>query len=381
MILSVSSSEIMLKGRNRPSFERLLERNLRAALAPLGDFKVSREPGRFLVNVPEGADAEAAGGAVARTFGVDVVTLCHESGLAIKDIESVVLAHSADISGRQFRVEARRADKRYPLTSQQVNEAIGSALVQMGGRVNLTRPERTVYIDILSGRALVSCERMRGPGGLPVGSSGKVLSLLSGGIDSPVASWMMMKRGCSVDFLHLHSSPRKEDVLASKILGLARAVRAYAPARATIFLAPYTEFYKATAAMEPSCELVLFRRFLMRLGAAIAGRHGHKGLVTGDSIGQVASQTLDNIFATDEAATIPVFRPLVAFNKQEIVDLAEKIGTYKLSIEPYKDCCSLVANKHPSTSVPLEKAKRLEEEMGMEKVVERTLAETHSEEV
>lgn len=381
MLLSVSSSEIILKGRNRARFERLLARNLRAALAPLGDFRVAVDWGRFIVAADGGFDSEAAASAAARTFGVDTVSVCYDSPLDIKEIERTVLSHSSGLPGHSIRVETKRADKGYPLSSQRVNEIIGRALVELGCTVDLDNPERTIFIDILRDKALVSCGRIRGPGGLPVGSGGKVLSLLSGGIDSPVASWMMMKRGCSVDFLHMHTSPRKEDVLASKIIELARRVRSYAPASATLFLAPYTEFYKATASVEPSCELVVFRRFLLRLAGAIAAKHGHKGIVTGDSLGQVASQTLDNMLATDEAAGLPVFRPLVAFNKQEIVDLAEKIGTYKASILPYKDCCSLVANRHPSTSVPLEKVKRIEGEIDIQKIVEKTLAETESVEI
>jgi len=380
MILSISSSEITLKGGNRAAFERILARNVRAALAPFGTFRVVMGNSRLIATSESDFDAGAAAKAAARTFGVDVVSLCHESPLEINEIERTALAH-AEVSGRTFRVEAKRADKRFPLTSQQVNEIVGKALVDKGGKVNLSNPELTVFIDILSERAFISCERIRGPGGLPVGSSGKVLSLLSGGIDSPVASWMMMKRGCSVDFLHMHTVPDAETARNSKVMELAKIVRGYAPTHATIFMAPYTEFYKATTSVQPAYELVVFRRFLLRLGAEIAKKHGHKALVTGDSVGQVASQTLDNLFATNEAVQIPVFRPLVAFNKQEIVDLATKVGTYKLSLEPYKDCCSLVATKHPSTCVPLEKAKKIEDEINIGKIIEKTLAETKSFEV
>lgn len=381
MILSISSSEITLKGGNRASFERILARNVRAALAPFGMFRVEMGNGRLLASSEGEFDASAAAAAAARVFGVDTVSICREAGPDINEIEKAVLSDSGSLAGRSIRVEAKRADKRFPLTSQRVNEIVGKALVEKGCTVDLTNPERTIFIDILSDRALVSSEKLRGPGGLPVGTGGKVLSLLSGGIDSPVASWMMMKRGCSVDFLHMHTSPDAESARGSKIMALAKAVRSYAPTHATIFMAPYTEFYKATTSVQPAFELVVFRRFLLRLGEEIAKSHGHKALVTGDSVGQVASQTLDNLFATNEAVRIPVFRPLVAFNKQEIVDLASKVGTYRLSLEPYKDCCSLVATKHPSTSVPLEKAKQIEEEINIGKIVEKTLAETKSYEV
>jgi thiamine biosynthesis protein ThiI len=270
-------------------------------------------------------------------------------------------------------VETKRSDKTFPLKSQQINEKVGAALVKAGCTVDLENPERTIFIDVLESEALISFEKIKGPGGLPVGSSGRMISLLSGGIDSPVSSWLMMKRGCEVDFLHLHQFPDNKDVGKSKMVRILRTLREYSPKKLRMFAVPYTEFYKKTLSMEPRNELVVFRRFIIHLANRLAKEHGYHGIITGDSIGQVASQTAENLLATDEASQLPVYRPLIGFNKQEIVDLAMKIGTYEASIEPYKDCCSLVAHKSPCTRVPLCIAKRMEDEIRIDEVVERSL--------
>jgi thiamine biosynthesis protein ThiI len=369
-MLNIHFSEIILKGRNRGSFERLLLQNISSSMAHLGKFDIVKKEGRILISAE---DEGAARLALMKTFGIDSVSLSVQAKPDMDDIESVVLSHSKHLAGKKIKVETKRAYKKFPFTSPHVNVVVGKALVDAGCTVDLESPDETIFVEILSDRALVSFERHKGLGGLPVGASGKVLSLLSGGIDSPVSSWLMMKRGCTVDFLHMHSFAANKDIHDSKIAEIIKSIRQYSPARMRLFVAPYSEFYKKSISLDPKSELVVFRRFLLRLASRLARKHDYKGMVTGDSIGQVASQTLDNIFATDEASSIPVLRPLVAFNKQEIVDLAVRIGTYKSSIGPYKDCCSLVAHKSPSTGVRLETAKRIEQEMGIEEIVEKTL--------
>ncbi len=369
-MLNIHFSEIILKGRNRSSFEKVLLQNISSSLAHLGKFDIIKKEGRILISIE---DEDAARAALAKTFGIDSVSLSVPARPDIEDIKSVVLSRSRHLAGKKIKVESKRAYKEFPLTSPRINAVVGKALVDAGCTVDLENPEEKIFVEILSDRALISFERHKGLGGLPVGVSGKVLSLLSGGIDSPVSSWLMMKRGCTVDFLHMHSSAANKDVHDSKIAEIVRSISQYSPAKMKLFVAPYSEFYKKSMSLNPKSELVVFRRFLLRLASRLARKHGYKGMVTGDSIGQVASQTLGNIFATDEASSIPVFRPLVAFNKQEIIDLAVRIGTYSSSIGPYKDCCSLVAHKNPSTSVRLETAKRIEQEMGIEEIVEKTL--------
>ena len=374
MLISITYSEIMIKGGKRRFFENLLIRNALAALGGGRDFRVSKGGGRILLRSDAHEDAAAAREALTRTFGTDSVTFPREAKADMADIERTALMDASRMVGKSIRVDAKRSDKSFPLTSPQVNSVIGKALVGAGCTVDLENPDITVSIEILQGKALVFTERYHGPGGLPVGSSGKVLSLLSGGIDSPVSSWMMMKRGCAVDFLHLHSSPENKDVMESKMSRILRVLRTYSPAPLRVHVAPYSEFYKKSMSLDPKIELVMFRRFLFRLSNALAAKHRYKGVVTGDSVGQVASQTLDNIFASDAAATIPVYRPLAGMNKQEIIDLAKKIGTFAPSIEPYKDCCSLVAHKSPSTKVRLEDAEKAEEAAGMAGIVEKTLS-------
>jgi thiamine biosynthesis protein ThiI len=376
-VLSIACSEISLKGKNRPSFEHTLMHNMAQALSPLGRFSLVERGGRIIAAGKADFDSEAAKRALSRTFGVDNVAVCLVAKPDIEDISRLALSFAPELAGHSMKVEAKRSDKRFPMTSQEVGRAIGALLVEKGCSVDLENPEKTLYVDILSDMALVYTQRVKGPAGLPVGSSGKVLSLLSGGIDSPVASWLMMKRGCQVDFLHVHNGEAKDQ----KIIRIAEALRNYSPRKTKLVFAPYTEFYKKTMEVDPRYETIVFRRFLFRLASAFAAEHGHKAMVTGDSVGQVASQTVENIFATDSAADVPVFRPLVGFNKQEIIDLAIKIGTYDMSLEEYKDCCSLVSGRNPSTSVPLDIALRIEEQISMKDIVEKTLGQCETVEI
>jgi thiamine biosynthesis protein ThiI len=346
MLAAVTSSEITLKGKNRRYFENCLMRNIRAMLSGFQDVTVTRKgTSRFLISADAGENELRE--ALQKVFGVDRISFPREAKLSMDDIQDTVL--SFGLTSRKIRVQAKRSDKKFPMNSQQVNVVIGKALVDSGCSVDLDDPEDTIYIDILEDRALVSLDKARGLGGLPVGTSGRVLSLLSGGIDSPVASWLMMKRGCSLDFLHVHSF--EKDVRESKVVSLAERLRQYSPKPIKLFMASYDEFYKASLTMDPKLELVLFRRFLLKLANRVARRRKHKGIVTGDSIGQVASQTLDNLMLIDSASHLPVFRPLVSFNKDEIVERAIRIGTYEKSIEPYKDCCSLVSSRRPTIDV------------------------------
>jgi len=350
-------SEITLKGKNRRFFQDTLLRNIALDARIKG--------ARVLVN----SDDQAVRKKLTRTFGIDIASQSISVKLDLEEIKKVVL--SRDFTGKSIRVNTKRNNKKFPMNSQRVNEMIGAGLVDAGATVNRTNPDQNIYIEILEDQVLVSFEKFKCPGGLPVGSSGKVLSLLSGGIDSPVSSWLLMKRGCTVDFLHLHSFAENKDVQDSKIMKIMKSLKEYHPPKMRLIVAPYSEFYKKSLSLNPRNELVVFRRFLLRLANDLAKEH--KAIVTGDSLGQVASQTLDNINTTNEVSELPVFRPLISFNKQEIVDLSKEIGFYKTSIEPYKDCCSLVAHKSPSTKVKLPDAKKIEDEMNIEKVVEKTV--------
>jgi thiamine biosynthesis protein ThiI len=356
-------SEVTLKGRNRKDFEKALERNVRAALG----CQTTMRGGRLLVHTD---DPEAAA-KIKKIFGIDSFSRCLSMPPDIEEMRKAVATRS--FTGKSIKVATRRSDKGFPLSSQRVNEIVGKDLVDRGSTVDLTHPDHTVYIDILEDRALVAFERTRCYGGLPVGSSGRVMALLSGGIDSPVAAWLMMKRGAMVDLFHMHNLPANRDVRESKIARIIKILKEYHPPRMRLFIAPYVEFFDRFLSLETRSELVVFRRFLLMLANRLAADHGHAALVTGDSLAQVASQTLENLATTDEASGLPVFRPLIGFNKQEIIDLSREIGLYDISIEPYQDCCSLVAHQNPSTRVKLEEAKRVEEKLKVGDLIEKTL--------
>jgi thiamine biosynthesis protein ThiI len=357
-------SEVTLKGRNRKDFEKTLERNVRSTLG----CPTTMRGGRLLIHSDDPGTARK----IKRIFGIDFFSSCVSVPADIEEIRKAVAA--VNFTGKSIRVATRRSDKAFPVNSQTVNEIVGKDLVERGSSVDLTHPERTIYIDILEDRALIAFERKKCAGGLPVGSSGRVLALLSGGIDSPVAAWLLMKRGAMVDLLHMHNLPANRDVMDSKIARIVKVLKQYHPPRMRLFIAPYVEFFDQFLSIETRSELVVFRRFLLMLANRIAERHGHRALVTGDSLAQVASQTLENLATTDEASALPVFRPLIGFNKQEIIDLSRDIDLYDISIEPYQDCCSLVANRNPSTRVKLEEARRVEEKLKIGDLLEKTIA-------
>ncbi|MBU0591610.1 tRNA 4-thiouridine(8) synthase ThiI [Candidatus Micrarchaeota archaeon] len=367
-MLNIHCSEILLKGKNQRFFEDILLGNIKSALSEFGDVRPVSKRGRILVSVSDEVRAKQK---LMSVFGVDSILIsvkCDREHIIEK-----VLSMADSFKGKSIRVHTKRCDKRFNLTSQQVNQIVGKALVEHGCSVDLDNPEHTVFIEILGDCALISFEKTKCFGGLPVGSSGPVLSLLSGGIDSPVSSWMMMKRGCSVDFMHMHQFSSAKQPEISKIKDLVSAILPYSPVKMRLYLMPYVEFYKKSLSINQKNELVIFRRFLLRIANKLAEKHGYRGLVTGDSLGQVASQTLDNLFVTNEVSHYPVFRPLIAFNKQEIIDLAEKIGTYKISIQEYKDCCSLVAYKNPSTKAKLDFVKSTEDKIDIDGIVDKTL--------
>ncbi|MBU0533046.1 tRNA 4-thiouridine(8) synthase ThiI [Candidatus Micrarchaeota archaeon] len=360
MLVSVTSSEITLKGKNRKFFESALKRNMAAVLTA----QITKSgTSRFLISTD--MDKETVKDRLQKIFGLDTISFSNPVALDLEAIKQEVL--KSGLTNKSIKVDTRRSNKKFPMTSQQVNEVLGKALVDAGCTVNLKNPEATVFVDLLEDSALVSFEKVKGLGGLPVGTSGKVLSLLSGGIDSPVASWLMMKRGCTVDFLHVHSTDPKN----SKMIKIVKKLREYSPRPMRLFLIPYTEFYKKTLTLGSQNELVVFRRFIIKLANKLAKRK-YKAFVTGDSVGQVASQTLDNLMTTTQASKLPVFRPLIGFNKSEIIDLAIKIDTYDLSIERYQDCCSLVASR-PTTNVTLDAAKKLEEQLNIDELVEKSI--------
>ena len=253
-----------------------------------------------------------------------------------------------------FRVVTRRADKRFPLPSPAVNAAVGTVIKEATRRrVDLDRAELTVTIEILPGEMLYSVEKVPGPGGLPVGVSGHVVALLSGGIDSPVAAARMMRRGCRVTFVHFHSAPYLDRSSQEKTREIVRRLVAY-HGDARLVLVPFGEVQREiVTAVPPPPRVILYRRMMLRIASEIARRIGAEALVTGDSLGQVASQTLSNLAVVEQAASLPLFRPLIGMDKLEISTEAERLGTFEISIEPDQDCCSLFVPRHPTTRARL----------------------------
>lgn len=367
MLVLVQYGEIGIKGKNRGDFERLLIRNIRRALGSNFRNAARRESRIFLE--ADGKEEEVRN-ALMKVFGIEWFAFAHECRKGVDEIWEAV--QKAKLKGKKIAVETKRVDKSFPMSSQQLSAEIGARIVKKYGcGVDLENPDVKISI-IIARNAYVYFEKIRGLGGLPVGCSGKVLCLLSGGIDSPVAAWLMMKRGCRVDFLHVYPFEKWDAKKGKKIMELKEKLGEYG-GETELFAIPYADFYAETGKISPGYELVVFRRYLYKLAERVAQEKGYGGIVSGDSLGQVASQTLDNIGASQWGLSVPVFRPLIGMDKKEIIQLAERIGTYGISIRPYKDCCSLVAISNPNTRARKEEVERFAGLIGLEKLVEKAM--------
>ena len=374
MQIVVHYAEIGLKGRNRPRFEDRLLANLERALHPLGGVRTRKLFGRLLVEIPDSKPFEEARARIGRVFGVawfGRATLCDPTLEAIERACDHVLR---DRSFESFGVRARRPDKTHPFTSREIETRIGSRIqARTGARVDLGDPELRVEIHALSREAVVFCERIPGPGGLPVGVSGKVVSLISGGIDSPVASYLALKRGCGVAFAHFHSSPYTSTASQDKVRDLVSALGRFS-GRAVLYTIPFGDLQTRLMREAPADpRIVLYRRFMIRLAERIAVRERALALVTGECLGQVSSQTLANLDTINRTATLPVLRPLIGMDKAEIIALARQLGTYDISIEPDEDCCSYLMPRRPDTWTRPDRIDSIESRLDVDDMVETTL--------
>lgn len=376
--LVVHYAEIGTKGNNRPFFESRLERNLLQKLEPLGGFTVQKVDQRLIVSHRSDPEAwRTALSALRSVFGVAWLARVVE---ASPEYPQVRRAASAELSAAKasgassFRVTARRANKGYPLTSQQMAARLGEDIMgDTGMKVDLSNPGVTLFVEILSDRVLLHTGKERGPGGLPVGVTGRVVHLLSGGIDSPVAAWLMMKRGCDLTYVHFFVAPDAAEILATKVARLTRTLAGYGTGAARLVLVPFSEYQVATSDLRPDYEPVVFRHFMRIVAEKVAHRVGAAALSTGDNLGQVASQTLYNLACIDAGSSMPTLRPVVGHDKSEIVELAQRIGTYVDSIEDYKDCCSIVS-RHPRTRMSVEAVLASSSRYGFHALAEATLA-------
>ncbi|PYQ01811.1 MAG: tRNA 4-thiouridine(8) synthase ThiI [Acidobacteria bacterium] len=362
--------EIALKGRNRPFFVERLAENLRRALSDLPGVAVQPLASRISVQVPDDAPWETVRARVERVFGVANFSRARE---VPADLETLKKSAADDLRGARFssfRVTTRRSDKGFPLNSGQIDREVGAAVhAATGVRVDLEEPDLTLWIEVLHDRILYSFAKHPGPGGFPVGSSGRVLALLSGGIDSPVAAWRMMKRGCRAVLAHFHAFPLQDRSTIDKTRELARILTQW-QLRTRLLLIPFGPAQQAVVAACPApLRVVLYRRLMMRIAEALARRHRARALVTGESLGQVASQTLDNMAIIGEATRAPVLRPLVGMDKEEITEQARRIGTFPVSTLPDQDCCQLFVPRHPATAARREEVERAEEALDVPALV------------
>jgi thiamine biosynthesis protein ThiI len=378
-VLLVRYAEIHLKGRNRPFFESMLEKNILAAARAICPCELVRDRGRFFVVDYDEAHADELLSAVLKVFGVHSASPATICAANMDDITSTALAiaRTEQPQGGSFKVEARRADKSFPLESPQIARELGGVLFHAlpNVTVDVHNPSWTLSVEIRD-QAYIYTRFLDGPGGMPVGTGGKVALLLSGGIDSPVAGYMLSRRGVELEAVYFDSPPHTSERAKRKVVQLCEVLSKYCgPVR--LHVVRFTEIQEAIyTRCHPEFLTIIMRRFMMRIAEAIAKQTGCEALATGEDLGQVASQTIQSIAATNAVCALPVFRPLIAFDKAEIVDKARQIGTFEISILPYEDCCTVFVPKHPVTRPKLYDVEQTEGVLDIQKMCEEALGNT-----
>ncbi len=353
--------EIALKKGNRAYFTELLKRNIISAVKDLGVKDIRSLPARLLLTLKSDIDQATATERIGAVFGVANFSLVERTPRDMDALRERILDSLVDARFESFRIDTQRGDKTFPLTSPEINRVLGAAVKERShARVDLENPAFTVFIEILPRDAFFGFNKIPGPGGLPVGASGRVVSLISGGIDSPVASYRMMQRGCRLIFVHFHSEPYQDKTSQEKVRELLKRLTRH-QFKSRLFLVPFGEIQRQiVAAVGRPLRVVLYRRMMLRIAEAIARREKAKALVTGESLGQVASQTLENMAVIQQSTVLPILRPLVGMDKQEIIDQARRIGTFDISSIPDQDCCQLFVPKHPATKAELAEVEHAE---------------------
>ena len=373
--------ELVLKGANRYTFEDKLKSNLARRLKSHGKFRVySRQSTTYIEPLSDECDMDAAYDAAKKVFGavgVSRAKACAKTKEAMLETVRTYLAGNL-VGEKTFKVESKRADKSFPMTSIQLSQWVGGELDELypNLHVDVHNPALTIHLEVRDYAAIVHADPEPGAGGLPVGTSGRAMSLLSGGIDSPVASWMMAKRGVALEMVHFYSYPYTSPEAKEKVLDLARLLTPWT-GRLIVHVVPFTHIQEELRRACPE-ELftLLMRRFMMRIAEGMARRTGCRALVTGESLGQVASQTMDAMAVTGAVASLPVFRPLVGMDKEEVVRIARKIGTFETSILPYEDCCTVFTPRHPRTRPHLDEIEAAEAALDVEALVQEALDAT-----
>ena len=362
--------EIALKKGNRAYFTELLKRNILTAVKDLGAKEIRSLPARLLLTFKNQVPSETISQRISAVFGVANFSIVERTAKDIEALRSGILAALDGLRFDSFRVETQRGDKTFPLTSPEINRQLGAAVKEKSGaRVDLTHPEFTVTVEVLPQDAFFGFDKIAGAGGLPVGASGRVVSLISGGFDSPVAAYRMMQRGCRLIFVHFHGAPYQDKTSQEKVRDLVQTLTRH-QFQSRLYIVPFGEIQRQiVASVARPLRVVLYRRMMLRIAEVVARNEKAKALVTGESLGQVASQTLDNIAVIQQAALLPILRPLVGMDKQEIIDQARRIGTFETSSIPDQDCCQLFVPKHPATKAQFREVEDAETSFDVKELV------------
>lgn len=363
-IILLKYGEIALKGLNKPVFEKQLVQNVKKAVAPLGRFSVIKSQSMIYVEPSEdGVDMDAAAERLKKVFGIVNICPAARCEKTMEDIEktTVECLKEMDTEGKTFKVETKREDKQFPMNSPQISKHMGGVILKnvKGLSVDVHNPDILVQIEVRK-QAFIFTRKINGAGGMPIGTAGKAALLLSGGIDSPVAGYMIAKRGVRLDAVHFHSHPYTSDRAKEKVIELAKIMTEYT-GNIRLHIIPFTDIQLDIIEKCPKEYLtIIMRRLMMRIAEKIAVKNGAKALITGESIGQVASQTMESLAVTDNSVDMPVFRPCIGMDKEEIVAISKKIDTYETSILPYEDCCTIFVPKHPKTKPTIQEIEEAE---------------------
>lgn len=380
-IILIKNGELALKGLNRSTFEDILIKNIRRRLKPLGDFEYRKEQSTVsVVPVDDSVDMDEVNERIARVFGI----ACYSRALQVEKNMKEILKYAPEYLAEQlknaktFKVEGKRSDKKFPLTSPQMSAEVGGAVLEKFPhlKVDVKNPDVLITIEIRDKYAFIRGNQTKGAGGMPTGTAGKSAILISGGIDSPVAAYMMAKRGLTLTAIHFASPPYTSPQSEEKVHELLRQVSKFS-GNITLFTVGFTEIQEQ---IRDNCPEDLFtlvmRRFMMRIAEKIAEKEECKALITGESLGQVASQTLPALACTDAVVSMPVFRPLIGLDKDEIIAVSRKINTFDISIQPFEDCCTVFTPKHPKTKPQISILENAEKALDVDGLIEKALGNT-----
>lgn len=370
LLLIKYASEIFLKGLNRNSFENKLRSNIVAVLKGC-NYEFTSDQGRWFIY---SEDIEDVMSKVKKVFGVSEVCIVTEVEPTLEAIGFQAIKEAEEFGEVTFKVESNRANKSFPLNSMELSRQVGAIVLKnvKGLKVDVHTPQRVINVEVRE-RAYVYSKRIKAAGGLPYGTNGSTMLMLSGGIDSPVAGYMMARRGVELSAIYFHSHPYTSERAKEKVKDLARILKNYT-GKLTLYVAPFTDIQMAIIDKCPENELtIIMRRFMMRLACKVAEKYNVNSVTTGESIGQVASQTMEGLVVSTDVADRPVFRPLIAMDKTDIMDIAREIGSYETSILPYEDCCTIFVPKHPKTKPRLDIIRNSESVLDIDRLVQEAM--------